>query len=67
MSSHRTAFARQAEINRCVRLIDHYAAQGWGQRCERVFRHLLRLWPKDATGPIVTRKWWMAKATSCAR
>lgn len=73
MASKRSAFARHAEIMRCVHLIDHYADQGWPKRCDVVFAHLLRLWRmydnrlhtmKDVP---VTRRWYMAKALARQR
>lgn len=68
MSSHRGLFHRQAEITRCVRLIDHYAEHGWERRCERVFQHLLKIWRLfPAETPIITRRWWMAKAIARSR
>lgn len=76
MASKRSAFARHAEIRRCVRLIDHYADQGWPKRCDVVFAHLLRLWRAEDKRKWkhltlqevpVTRRWYMAKAQARER
>jgi hypothetical protein len=43
MSSHRTEFARDAEVRRCKKLEDYYRGRGWTHRAGRVNRHIWRI------------------------